>query len=410
MSETASMTETPAVALGLLLLVASAVAMVSRRVRLPYSVGLVSAGIVLAFLPTGVELPLTRDLVFGIFLPPLVFEAALQLRWRPFLRDLPVTLTLAFLGVAIAALSVAAGVRVFLGWSWLGAGLFGVLIAATDPVSVIAAFKEMRVEPRLSMLVESESLLNDGAAAVGFGVLATVAAGGASGPGDAAVSLLWAALGGVAAGGVVAAAILALAGRTEDHLVEITLTTIAAYGSFTLAERFGMSGVLASLTAGLVTGNAGWRGPISSSGRQHVLAFWEYAAFLANSVIFILIGSHEAHQPIALFVGTAAVAIGLVLCGRALAVYPLCGLFRGSSLKVDRRHQHVLVWGGLRGALALALALALPDNVPERREIIVVAFAVVAFSVFVQGLTMPWLVRRLALARSGSATNVPTSN
>jgi monovalent cation:H+ antiporter, CPA1 family len=119
---------------------------------------------------------------------------------------------------------------------------------------------------------------------------------------------------------------------------------------------------------------------------------------------------HEAHQPIALFVGTAAVAIGLVLCGRALAVYPLCGLFRGSSLKVDRRHQHVLVWGGLRGALALALALALPDSVPERREIIVAAFAVVAFSVFVQGLTMPWLVRRLALAPSDSDTNVRASD
>lgn len=394
------MTETSIVTLGLLLLVASVVAMITRRANLPYSVGLVTAGIALAFLPVGVDVPLTQNLIFTVFLPPLVFEAALQLRWRPFCRNLPVTLTLAFLGVTIAAASVAAGMHAFVGWGWLGAGLFGTLIAATDPVSVIAAFKELKVEPRLSMIVESESLLNDGAAAVGFGVLAMIAAGGASDPLDIAVSLLWTVLGGVVSGGVVAGAVLILAGRTTDHLVEITLTTIAAYGAFMLAEHFGMSGVLASLTAGLLVGNVGWLGSISEAGRQHVLAFWEYAAFLANSIVFILIGSHEAHQPITLFAGTVAIAIGLVLLGRILAVYPLCALFRGSTLKVDPCYQHVLMWGGLRGALALALALALPDKLLERREIIVVAFAVVAFSIFVQGLTMPWLIHRLGLTRS----------
>jgi CPA1 family monovalent cation:H+ antiporter len=386
-------------ALGLALLIASLVAMVSRRLRLPYSVGLVIAGIVLALLPSVVALPLTRDLIFNIFLPPLVFEAALQLKWKPFRRELPLTLTLAFPGVVIAGIVVAAGMHFVVGWGWMGAALFGVLIAATDPVSVIAAFREMRVERRLSMLVEAESLLNDGAAAVGFSLLAAIAAGGSMSPAALAGSLLWTVAGGVAVGIVVSGVLLLVAWRTDDHLVEITLTTIAAYGSFLFAEHFHMSGVLASLTAGLMVGNVGWSGVISESGRGHLLAFWEYAAFLANSIVFILIGEHEAHQPIALVAGAAGIAVALVLLGRALAVYFLCSLFARSRLRTDHRYQHVLVWGGLRGALALALALALPGDIPERQEIVVVSFAVVAFSIFVQGLTMPWVIRRLGLRR-----------
>ncbi|HEX4366512.1 MAG TPA: cation:proton antiporter [Rhodopila sp.] len=385
--------------LGLILLTASLVAMLSRRLRLPYSVGLVVAGIGLALLPSAPELPLTRDLIFNIFLPPLVFEAALQLKWDPFRRDLPLTLALAFLGVAIASAFVAAGMHFVVGWSWIGAMLFGILIAATDPVSVIAAFREMSVVRRLSMVVEAESLLNDGAAAVGFTLLAAIAGGGAVTPAAVFGSLLWMVAGGVLSGAVVAGALLVVAWRTDDHLVEITLTTIAAYGSFLLAEHFHMSGVLASLTAGLLVGNVGWMRALSESGRSHVLAFWEYVAFLANSVVFILIGGHEAHQPINLVTGAAVAAVALVLAGRALAVYPLCALFARTRVQIDYRYQHVLVWGGLRGALALALVLALPASVPERQQIIVVSFAVVAFSIFVQGLTMPWLIRRLGLTR-----------
>ena len=383
--------------LGLVLLTASLVAIVSRRLKLPYSVGLVIAGITLALIPNAIELPLTRDLIFNIFLPPLIFEAALHLEWKAFRRDLPLTAGLAFPGVLIAAIAVSGGMHFLIGWSWIGAALFGVLIAATDPVSVIASFREMKVERRLSMLVEAESLLNDGAAAVGFALLVAIAAGDAVTPVALVGSLLWTVAGGVVAGLVVSGGLLIVAGRTEDHLVEITLTTLAAYGSFLLAQHFHMSGVLASLSAGLLVGNFGMMRSISENSRSHVFAFWEYAAFLANSVVFILIGSHEAHQHLTDVVGAAAVAIVLVLAGRALAVYPLCALFAPSRLRIDRRYQHVLVWGGLRGALALALALALPANIPERGEIIAVSFAVVAFSIFVQGLTMPYLIRRLRL-------------
>ena len=389
--------------LGVVLLIASLVAIVSRRLHLPYSVGLVVAGIALALLPSGVKVPLTRDLIFNVFLPPLVFEAALQLKWQPFRRALPLTATLAFPGVVIASVVVAIGMRYAAGWTWLGASLFGVLIAATDPVSVIAAFKEMRVERRLSALVEAESLLNDGAAAVGFALLSTLAVGGATTPLGMVGALLWTVSIGVAAGIGTAVALLLIAGRTSDHLVEITLTTIAAYGSFFFAEHFHASGVLASLSAGLVIGNLGWKRAISEGGRGHVLAFWEYAAFLANSFVFILIGEQEALQGHRLLNWSAAIAIVLVLIGRIAAVYPICGVFALAGKPVNLRYQHVLVWGGLRGALALALVLALPAEIAERNEIVVVAFAVVAFSIFVQGMTMPMFIKRLGLTRDAKS-------
>lgn len=395
--------------LGLILIVACVVAIVSRRLRLPYSVGLVAAGISLALLGGAMNIVVTPDLIYTVLLPPLIFEAALQLKWRPFRNDLPVTVTLAFPGVLLTGAIIAVGMHFVIGWGWLGSALFGALIAATDPVSVVAAFKEMKVEPRLSRLVEAESLLNDGAAAVAFAILVSIAHGAGLRPAEMAGSLLWMTFGGIAVGILVAGAALLVAGRTDDHLVEITLTTIAAYGSFLLAEHFHMSGVLAALAAGLTVGNVGWTGwmgcSISALGREHVISFWEYAAFLANSVVFILIGGHEATQASHLFTSAAALAIGLVLIGRIAAVYPLCALFARTSLKVDIRHQHVLVWGGLRGALALALALAIPTSIPEKGAIVIAAFAVVAFSVFAQGLTMPWMIGVLSLTRK---TEPPT--
>jgi monovalent cation:H+ antiporter, CPA1 family len=330
--------------LGLVLLTASLVAIVSRRLKLPYSVGLVIAGITLALIPNAIELPLTRDLIFNIFLPPLIFEAALHLEWKAFRRDLPLTAGLAFPGVLIAAIAVSGGMHFLIGWSWIGAALFGVLIAATDPVSVIASFREMKVERRLSMLVEAESLLNDGAAAVGFALLVAIAAGDGVTPVALVGSLLWTVAGGVVAGLVVSGGLLIVAGRTEDHLVEITLTTLAAYGSFLLAEHFHMSGVLASLSAGLLVGNFGMMRSISENSRSHVFAFWEYAAFLANSVVFILIGSHEAHQHLTDVVGAAAVAIVLVLAGRAL-------VFLGAPV-IERLQSNA----SLSGALAAVTA------------------------------------------------------
>jgi CPA1 family monovalent cation:H+ antiporter len=394
------MTELSLGPIGILLMVACIIAMLTRRLGLPYIVGLLVAGFLIALLPSSPDLPLSRDLIFNILLPPLVFEAALQLDWGRFRNELPLTLTLAFLGVGIAAAVVAGGMHWLVGWSWIGAALFGVLIAATDPVSVIAAFREMGCLPRVSMVVESESLLNDGVAAVGFAILSAIAAGASPGVGNLIPAFIWTLGGGLVIGLGVSAAILLIVGRTDDPLVEITLTTIAAYASFLIAEHFHASGIISALAAGLLIGSAGTRF-LSRAGQDRVHWAWEYFAFLANSFVFILIGMSVANQPLhRLGSAAAAIAILLVLAGRALSIYPLALLFRWSHWRIKASFQHALFWGGLRGALALALALAVPPQVAERNAIILTAFVVVAFSILVQGLTMPWLIKRLELGRN----------
>lgn len=389
----------------LLLLIAAVVAMVARRLRIPYTVGLVVAGISLAFLPFAPGIELTKDLIFTILLPPLIFEAAICLRWIELRRDLPVVLVLASAGVLVSAAVTAGGMHLVAGWRWPSALVFGVLIAATDPVSVIATFKEAGVAGRLRLLVEAESLFNDGTSAVIFGIVVAFSAGERPTWWDMGAALLLTVGGGILCGAALAGVLLLIAGRTDDHLVELTFTTVAAYGSFVLAEQLHLSGVLATLTAGLMMGSAGSLGTLSGRGKDAVEAFWEYAAFVANSLIFLLIGMHEAHQNFAAVWTAAVAAIALVMASRALAIYPTCLLFSKSALRVTTAHQHVLFWGGLRGALALALALGLPPVMPRRDDIITITFAVVAFSMFVQGLTMTPFLRRLGELPRGRSTH-----
>lgn len=379
----------------LLLLIAAVVAMLTRRLRLPYSVGLVAAGIILAFLPFAPRIVLTKELLFTALLPPLLFEAAYYIHWDRLRRNFPIIVVLATFGVLLSAFATATGMHYLMHWQWIAALIFGVLIAATDPVSVIATFKEAKVQGRLLVLVEAESLLNDGTAAVAFGVVAVMASGQRLSSIEITTMLLKTIGGGILCGGSIALGALLLAGRTDDHLVEITFTTVAAYGSFLFADHFGLSGVLATITAGLVMSNFKPLDGISARGKDAVHTFWEYAAFVANSLIFLMIGMHEAHQNFAAIWLSAGAAIVLVTLSRAVAIYACCFAFFRSSLRVTWKHQHVLFWGGLRGALALALALGLPPEVPLREEIITISFAVVAFSVFVQGLTMTPLLRRM---------------
>lgn len=376
-----------------LLLIAAVVAMVTQRLNLPYSVGLVAAGIALALSRFSPHVVLTKDLLFTVLLPPLIFEAAFYLDWRQLRYDLGVILVLATLGVVLSASITTAGMHYLTHWPWQPALVFGMLIAATDPVSVIATFKESGARGRLPLLVEAESLFNDGTAAVGFAMALDLLQGRSPTPLQAAGQLLIMTGGGLSCGIMIAGVALLLAGNTQDHLVEMTLTTVAAYGSFLIAEHFQMSGVLATLAAGLTLGNLGVHGRISDRGREAVQDFWEFAAFAANSLIFLLIGMRVAMQDFLAVWVPAVIAILLVTLGRAAAVYPCCALFARSRMRLPARYQHLLFWGGLRGALALALALALPDNVPQRDTIETISFAVVAFSIFVQGLTMKPLLR-----------------
>jgi CPA1 family monovalent cation:H+ antiporter len=378
----------------ILLLIAAVVAMLARRLHIPYSVGLVFAGIALALSRFVPDIELTKQLVFTLFLPPLIFEAAFQLRWRELRKDLAVILTLATVGVMMSAGATAVGMHYLAHWSWISASVFGVLIAATDPVAVIAMFKDTKVHGRIRLLVEAESLFNDATAAVAFTIALAFASGQSTSAAGTTKTLLIVVVGSLVCGAAVAGLALLLAGATDDHLVEITFTTVAAFGSFLLAEHFNLSGVLASLTAGLILGNVGHLA-INAKGRAAVEEFWEYAAFVANSLIFLLIGMRLANQDYGFVWLPALIAIGVVTVGRAFAIYPLSLLFARSSLRVSAKHQHILFWGGLRGALALALALGLPEGMPGREAIITVAFAVVAFSIFVQGMTVKPLMRRL---------------
>jgi len=379
----------------LLLLVAAVVAMLTRKLRLPYSVGLVAAGMILALAPWSPKISLTKELIFTALLPPLIFEASFHLRWKELRRDLPVILVLATAGVLLSAGVSAAGMHFLVHWDWFSAVVFGALIAATDPVSVIATFREAKAQGRLRLLIEAESLLNDGTAAVALGIALTLSSETHIAALNTINIVLVTVGGGILCGIVVGGLLLFLAGRTEDHLVELTFTTVAAYGSFLLADYFQMSGVFATITAGLMMGNFEAFGVLSDRGREAVHAFWEFAAFIANSLVFLLIGMHETSQNFAHVWLAAVVGVVVVLLGRAAAIYPICGLFSRSRHAVAVRQQHALFWGGLRGALALALALGLPEDVPARAEIITVSFAVVAFSVFVQGLTMTPLLRAI---------------
>lgn len=229
------------------LFVAAIVAMVARLIKIPYTIGLVVAGIAIAFIPSSSDVGLSKELIFVIFLPALVFEAALYIRWEELKEDFLVVLLLSTVGVLMSAGIIATGMHYLAGWEWKIAMVFGILITATDPVAVIATFKETGVQGRLRLLVEAESLFNDSTAAVGFGIAVALAMGQPTDFPSTVILLGTTIGGGILSGAVVAGGLLLLAGQTEDPLVEITFTTVAAYGSFFLAEHFHCSGVLAAL-------------------------------------------------------------------------------------------------------------------------------------------------------------------
>lgn len=383
--------------LGLLVLLSCVVAMIARRCKFPYTVGLVVAGMLLSLMPWGLQINMTRELIFSALLPPLVFEAALFLPWKELKKELAPVLAMATVGFVLAAAATAVGMMYFADWPILPAAIFGVLIAATDPVSVIATFKEASVGGRLRMLVEGESLSNDGMAAVCFVLLVGIAQGIELSAGGIAQSILLTVGGGLAVGALIGWGALFVAGKTDDHLVELTFTTAAAYGSFLLAEHWHCSGVLATLTAGLIIGSQRHHGALTEKGAESIESFWEYAAFVANSLIFMLIGVQEMKQDFNSVIGVSLIAIVVVTLGRAFAIYPVLWCFSRSHLKVDMRDQHILFWGGLRGAMALALAMGLPENLPYRETIVTVTFAVVAFSLVFQGLSMKPLLRKLKI-------------
>jgi CPA1 family monovalent cation:H+ antiporter len=385
-------------ALVLLLIIAAAVAVVARRVGVPYNIGLVLVGLAVGLAVHIETLRLSSDLVFYVFLPILLFEAAFNLEVRQLRAQWRRIVALAVPGVLVAFALTALGTHVLGGLGWSLALLFGALIAATDPVSVVSLFRRLGVSERLTTLVDAESLYNDGAAAVLFAIVIAVAVDGhAFSVGWAAGEFAWMAVGGLVVGLAVGYGASFVHHQLDDHLIEITLSTIVAYGSFLLGETLGMSGVVACVTAAIVLGNLGRRRTMNPVTRVTMGTVWEYAAFVANSLIFLLIGLSMHLSVIAAHVGLVLIAFAVVVGARAVTVYGyglIAHLF-GSGLPI--RWQHVLVWGGLRGTIALALVLSVPSAVAGRATLEVVTFGVVLLSLVGQGLTIPWLTRRLGL-------------
>ena len=379
--------------LAIVLLVALAV----RHVRLPYTVALVIAGLVLA-VQGSIHLELTPGLVLGLFVPPLIFEAAFHLHLKDLKVDLAPIAAMAVPGVLIST-GLIAVVLVVVGVLPLPAALvFGALISATDPVAVVATFRSVGAPRRLTTLVEGESLFNDGTAVVLFHIMLALAIEGAIDPVSGIFDFLRVSLGGLLIGGILGYAVAKLIERIDDHLIEVTLTTILAYGSYLLAEQFHFSGVLAVVVAGLVNGNIGPRG-MTPSTKMVLFTVWEYIAFLANSFLFILLGISVKWENLLAHLVPSLVAVAAVLGGRFIVVYLLGGAVRLFQHKVPSSYLLVMSWGGLRGAISLALALSLPAAIEDRPQLLAMTFAVVLFTILVQAISISGLLSRLGLTQ-----------
>jgi len=379
-----------------LLLIASLVAIVVRRLHIPYTVALVVVGLLLTA-QSNVRFELTPELILALFVPPLVFEAAFHLKLTELRQNLATILVLAVPGVILTTIIVAGMLTVGTSLSLPVALVFGALIAATDPVAVVALFRLLGVPKRLSVLVEGESLLNDGTALVLFNLMLAVALTGKFNLFSSLVEFVQVAAGGIVVGLVLGWAISRLIARIDDYLIEITLTTVLAYGTYLVAEQLHFSGVLAVVAAGLITGSLGPQG-MSPTTRIVLYNFWEYITFLVNSLVFLLIGLDVdirallgAWQPILW-------AIGAVLLARAVVVYGLGWVTGKLAEPISMRWRHVQAWGGLRGALSLALVLSLPAAFgPDRFLLRTMAFGVALFTLLVQATTMRLLIRRLGI-------------
>jgi CPA1 family monovalent cation:H+ antiporter len=388
-----------------MLIAASVIALAAARLRIPYTVALVLGGLVLGSL----HLPLlqgifahspdwlTPDISLVIFLPALLFEGSLKIQFRQLRESLVPICLLATIGVLAATAISGFVLHWALGIPVLVALVFGAIVAATDPISVLSIFKDMTIDKRLTITVEGESLFNDGTAVVLYGILVGAVASShldiVAGIRDFAVDVA----GGAALGAGLGYLFSRLLQRIDDPEVEITLTTILAYGSYLLAQSLHLSGVIATVSAGLMIGNFGMRTGMSWRTRIALWSFWEYGSFLINSILFLLIGLQVRLGDLLHIWRAAALSIAAVLAARVLTVYGLVPFSNLFSTKIPLRWQHVLVWGGMRGALSLALVLSIGKNFPYRDQLLGLTFGVVAFTIIVQGITLKPLIRLLGI-------------
>ncbi|HEY7233392.1 MAG TPA: Na+/H+ antiporter [Gemmatimonadaceae bacterium] len=394
----------------LLFTIATSVAIAVRRLRVPYPVALVVVALILGSLRL-VEAPhLTKDLLFALFLPGLLFEAAFNIDAKEFWRSRLAVSALAVPGVVVAigltGLLVTPVIRTLVLEQTfeLKYGLvFGALVAATDPIAVVGLFKSLNAPLRLTTLLDGESLLNDGTSIILLTLLLAYIGGATTGFVPLVVQFVIIVGGGALVGGAVGFVASRVTKEVDDAMIEIALTTIAAYGSFVIGEQLHFSGVIATVSAGLVCANYGREIGMSASTRVALDTFWDYVAFALNSVVFLLIGFEVHFEELASSWREILVAYAAVVIARA-GVIGLASIFLSrTGERIPMSWRAVLTWGGMRGALSMVLALGLPLTFPHRTLLVTMTYGVVVVSLLVQGLTMPSLLRRLGLGRAPDA-------
>ncbi len=379
-----------------LVLVSTCVAIAVKWIRLPYSIALVLVGLNIGIFHLLPPVVMTPDLILLIFLPSMLFEASWNLDLRMLKRCFQPVIAFATVGVVLSTAVVGAVLNYMAGIDLTVALLFGAMISATDPISVLALFKRMGIEKRLITILEGESLLNDATAVVLFRiVLAAAISGGALSASDLGLQFLLVTFGGAAIGAVVGFAASYLSKFFDDHLLEITLTIIVAYGTYLISEQLHASSVMAVLVAGVVLGNFASKLYMSASTRLAVDSFWEYAAFIAESLVFLLMGMQIKIDLLVKYAPFIGVAIFAIMVGRLVVIYGLAPFVSSKKDPIPFKWRHLLFWGGVRGALCMAMALSLPVTFPLREALIVTTFGVALFTLLVQGLTFEPLIKFL---------------
>jgi CPA1 family monovalent cation:H+ antiporter len=389
----------------ILFVIAMMVAIGVRHLRLPYTVGLVLAGLLLGWANLFPAPQLDETLLFSVFLPGLIFEAAFHIDFEEFWRNRITITSLAVPGVvastvltAVALTPLASALDFFHGFTWRHALVFGALISATDPVAVVSLFRSFGIPRRLSVLIEGESLLNDGTGIVFFTLSLSIVAATAVSAQGLAIEFVTVVGMGAAIGAVVGLVVSTVLRHVDDPLIEVSLTTIAAYGSFVAADQLHYSGVIATVAAGLICGNYGARTGMSPATRVAAETFWQFVVFALNSVVFLLIGLEVPVRDLIASWLPIVAAYLIVMLARAVVVQIVWRAVAFTRERFKWSWSAVLTWGGLRGALPMVLALGLPPSFAFREQIITITFGVVILSILGQGLTMMPLLRRLGMA------------
>jgi Na+/H+ antiporter len=382
----------------------------ARAVNIPYPIVLVIGGLAMGFLPGLPKVELDPELVLVLFLPPLLYGAAFFADLRSLRGNLrPISLMAIGLVLATTVAVAVVAHAVVDGLPWAAAFALGAIVAPTDPVAATAIARRLAVPRRIINTLEGESLLNDGTALVAYRVAVT-AVGGSFSLLDASVEFVLTATGGVLVGLAAGWLVCAVRSRIEDPLLETTISLLSGYAGYVPAEQLGCSGVLATVTVGIYVG---WRAPAIASPAQRLTGFavWELLTFLLNALLFVLIGlqlpfilERLSDRSALTLLGQAAL-VAIVVAGTRIVwlntvPYVIRALDRRPAQRARRvgwRPRMIGAWSGMRGAVSLAAALALPLDFPQRDLIVFLTFSVILFTLVVQGLTLPLLIDRLGV-------------